>query len=191
MCLVMWGTEKHHGVVLKLCCCLEVRCSDGAELHFTVRFSLFKIRMQELSEVRADPNGVGFRSWLCLSAAAKHVLNVKCLGNTMRCWDYTEVFGMPPSCAHAKGKACCKLFRHQADSSSLSPTHIEVSVCARISLCILGLADVLSNTSVCRYATEQHEMCGKECREAAQPARAIHHWSIAIAVWCMSVGINL
>lgn len=127
----------------------------------------------------------------CLSAAAKHVLNVKCLGNTMRCWDYTEVFGMPPSCAHAKGKACCKLFRHQADSSSLSPTHIEVSVCARISLCILGLADVLSNTSVCRYATEQHEMCGKECREAAQPARAIHHWSIAIAVWCMSVGINL
>lgn len=46
-------------------------------------------------------------------------------------------------------------FRHQADASSLaytSPTHTEVPVCARINLSILGLVDILSNTSVCKCA---------------------------------------
>lgn len=62
MCVVMSG--EHHGVVLNLCCCSEVRCSDGAELHGTVCFSLLEILVQEPSEVRADPNGAAFRSWL-------------------------------------------------------------------------------------------------------------------------------
>lgn len=155
--------------------------------------------MQELPAVRADPRvlvsgGTVLVSGAdsCLSTAAKHVLHLKRLGNTMRCWDCTEVFGMPPSCAHAEGMACCKLFRHRADSSSLSPTHTEVSVCARISLCILGLADVLSNTSVCRSATE-HTGCAEECREAAQPqlAQGVQHWNITTAVGFISLGVNL
>lgn len=95
MCFEMWGTENHHGVVLKLCCCLEVRCSDGAELHITICCRLLRIRVQELPEVRADANGAAFRGWTVLvsgadsflSTAAKHVLHVKCLRNTMRCWD--------------------------------------------------------------------------------------------------------
>lgn len=83
----------------------------------------------------------------------------------MRCWDCTEVFGMPPNCTHAETKTCCRLFRHQADASSpayTSPARTEVPVCARINLCILGLVDMMSNTSVCRHAIGQHELCGKE-----------------------------
>lgn len=100
------------------------------------------------SEVRVSQNGFSFSSWcqeLTLSFnSSKACVMCKCLGNTMRCWGCTEVFGMPPNCAHAETKSCCRLFRHQADAFSpgyTSPTHTNVPACARINLCILGLLD--------------------------------------------------
>lgn len=54
----------------------------------------------------------------------------KCLGSTMRCWDCTKVFGMPPDCAHAETKTCC---RPQASSRCLFPSlyqsHTYLSAC--------------------------------------------------------------
>lgn len=121
------------------------------------------------SEVRAYQNHISFSSWcqeltLSFNSSKAHVM-CKCLGNTMRCWDCTKVFGMPPNCAHAETKTCCRLLRHEADASSpayTSPTHTEVPVCASINSCVLRLVDMLSNTSVCRHAMGQHELCGKE-----------------------------
>lgn len=68
---------------------------------------------------------------------------------------------MPPNCTHVETKTCCSFSRHRVmpfPQLAAVHTHTEVSVCARVNLCIIGLVDRLSTASICRYAIGQNKL---------------------------------